>query len=893
LTSYYVTDATFGGAPPAYYYQIVQGGGGGGSFGDFNAKFPDGATIAPGEHQTIAMSGSDGFNTTYGVDPTYELFEDGAQADAIPDMLEATTGSINGQGGLSNDGEVIILYYWDGASDLVMDVDYVVWGDKAEAVDKTGVSIDGPDAASDATTYASDTAILDQTIVNTDNDEDGNPHDDGMSAQRLLDVEDLEMWTGGNGITGHDETSENTSWKGGIWSLNIPATPGTRAAGKPASDSLTIADIQFVRAAGIGTDVNAAFDDSPFVGDTLSLTGILMQGPREVFLGNRWGGFMQDPRGGPWSGFFIIQNDTTAGKESTLLPAAQTGDVIRVTGIMSEFPTGASQASITQFVLITDPVTPIEFIDFGLPLPDPIILTPGDLGFDGGNSANPELSERWEGVLARFENLTVTANGLPGNTLQASDGTGSIILDDYFNGLSIQITNNGGVWPGLPAGTVVNVTGIVRGGTSSGFITINPRSLADVEIASAPPEITNISRLPVVPSSSESVAISTILRAGGSAVAGGSVFYRVNGGVYTEVAMTTTDSVYTATIPVQANQDTVEYFLKATGADGFSSLAPGDTSAARFFYIVRDGGLTIADVQYTPFANGNSPYDDLEVTVTGIATTDSSDFAFYWIQDGIDPWSGVWINDSNTNVKLGDEVRVTGIVEENFNATRINVTAAEILSTGNTVPAPIVLPTGDLATGSPVTESYEGMLVQVQNVGVSNPFSDGSSNFGEFTIDDGSGGVRVDDIGNFRGNLDSTFALGDSLMSLTGIHHFTFSNYKIEPRNDSDIARKPVSVEEDKSLPLTFALAQNYPNPFNPETTIEFQIATLSDVKLEVFNVLGQKVRTLVNEATQPGRYKVTWRGVNDFGLPVASGVYVYQITAGEFVQVQKMLFLK
>jgi hypothetical protein len=73
LSNYYLTDATFPGNPPAYYYNTVTGNGGGGTFADFNARFPAGATIAPGAYQTIALNGSNNFMTAYGVAPTYEL----------------------------------------------------------------------------------------------------------------------------------------------------------------------------------------------------------------------------------------------------------------------------------------------------------------------------------------------------------------------------------------------------------------------------------------------------------------------------------------------------------------------------------------------------------------------------------------------------------------------------------------------------------------------------------------------------------------------------------------------------------------------------------------------------------------------------------------------------
>jgi flagellar hook assembly protein FlgD len=94
-------------------------------------------------------------------------------------------------------------------------------------------------------------------------------------------------------------------------------------------------------------------------------------------------------------------------------------------------------------------------------------------------------------------------------------------------------------------------------------------------------------------------------------------------------------------------------------------------------------------------------------------------------------------------------------------------------------------------------------------------------------------------------------------------------------------------------LPYRFELAQNYPNPFNPVTTIEYSIPTRSEVTIEVFNVLGQKVRTLVNETKSAGTYRVEWNGVDDAGGPVSTGVYLYRFSAGDIVQTKKMRLIK
>ena len=94
-------------------------------------------------------------------------------------------------------------------------------------------------------------------------------------------------------------------------------------------------------------------------------------------------------------------------------------------------------------------------------------------------------------------------------------------------------------------------------------------------------------------------------------------------------------------------------------------------------------------------------------------------------------------------------------------------------------------------------------------------------------------------------------------------------------------------------LPYRFELAQNYPNPFNPVTTIEYSLPHRSDVVIEVFDILGRRVRLLVNETRSAGVYKVTWDGTDPNGSPVSTGIYLYRIQAGDFVQSKKMVLIK
>jgi hypothetical protein len=90
------------------------------------------------------------------------------------------------------------------------------------------------------------------------------------------------------------------------------------------------------------------------------------------------------------------------------------------------------------------------------------------------------------------------------------------------------------------------------------------------------------------------------------------------------------------------------------------------------------------------------------------------------------------------------------------------------------------------------------------------------------------------------------------------------------------------------ALPDRFALHQNYPNPFNPKTGVRFQVPGVSDVKLVVYDLLGREVAVLVNEKKAPGRYEVQFDGKG-----LASGVYLYRLTAGTFSQVRKMVLLR
>jgi hypothetical protein len=107
---------------------------------------------------------------------------------------------------------------------------------------------------------------------------------------------------------------------------------------------------------------------------------------------------------------------------------------------------------------------------------------------------------------------------------------------------------------------------------------------------------------------------------------------------------------------------------------------------------------------------------------------------------------------------------------------------------------------------------------------------------------------------------------------------------------------QPIGLKADGAFPERWNLSQNYPNPFNPTTDVSYQIPGVQypiHITLKIFNILGQEIRTLVDDLREPGYYVVTWDGRDEYGREVASGVYFYQLQAREFSAEKRMVLMK
>lgn len=197
LSDYYLTDDPLYGTLPGVSGEVPVGG------GDALLRFPDGATLAAGQVAVIALD-EEGFNDQFDRDPDYalELASDPVAAAMVP--VADSDRSMD----ITDTGEPIILFRWDGASDLVTDIDIVLVGNEAPAPgqdnglpDKSSTTVDGPDADLVESAYAADAAETPAMSFRANN---------GASYQRIAPETGNEARGGGNGFDGHDETSEQT-----------------------------------------------------------------------------------------------------------------------------------------------------------------------------------------------------------------------------------------------------------------------------------------------------------------------------------------------------------------------------------------------------------------------------------------------------------------------------------------------------------------------------------------------------------------------------------------------------------------------------------------------------------------------------------------------------------
>ncbi len=604
------------------------------------------------------------------------------------------------------------------------------------------------------------------------------------------------------------------------------------------SDTLTIQQIQEV-----DPDTLAAGNlNSPHVGDTITVTGVVYAAPRSspggpplFALGNAFSLYIMDENGGPWGGINVRASDSLAAN-AILVTAIDTGYVVRLTGVVTQY------YSTTQFEIgigggwNADAL--VEIIDDLGHRPDPTKIEISDL-VNGDPLSGLPMGQQWEGSYVVIEGATVgsvTQNSSSQRyTWTITDGQGNSIgvydQSVHFRGGPQGFDPS---WaPPAPGTTLSTIRGVIS--SSGQGIVIAPIYPGDITLGTFPPIISDLSRDIALPASTDIVTVSCSVEDSnpdGSITAVTLVWGMREGPDEVEkgqIAMTydATSKAAVGQIPAQADGSVVWYYIQATDNDNETVVFPGDLVAGRPFYIVHDGALRIRDLNYTPYANGNSGAIGAMVTIRGTVIAGADDLGMTFIQDDTAPWSGLLLrgDESIRTLVTGQDVTVTGTVEERYNVTALR---DAILTEDHgmvTPPAPVGSSTGDFENlvvrgGDPEAEQWEGMLTIFNTLSVtSGNADDPSGNYGEVLVDDGSGDMRIDDSGTWKDvytndptQTDKTLLeVGTTIESVTGVLYYSFNNYKLEPRTETDLVNvgKAVNppdiskVARDKGIPTS------------------------------------------------------------------------------------------
>ncbi len=216
--------------------------------------------------------------------------------------------------------------------------------------------------------------------------------------------------------------------------------------------------------------------------------------------------------------------------------------------------------------------------------------------------------------------------------------------------------------------------------------------------------------------------------------------------------------------------------------------------------------VTIYDIQYTEDPTGDSPYVGMNVVTHGVITAFQRSNREMYIQDGAGHWNGVkvYLPEQIPTLEIGDIIEVEGSIMEYYGMTEINPVSRIMVTGSGVVPTPEIVPTGEMAQ-----EHWEGVLIRAQAITVTNINPDDPDDFGEWQINDGTGTIRVDDCYYSYDPI-----LNEILAFVQGTLNYSFSNFKLEPRDYLDIDGAPTPTPSPS--PTATSTPTPPPSPTQP-----------------------------------------------------------------------------
>jgi len=631
-------------------------------------------------------------------------------------------------------------------------------------------------------------------------------------------------------------------------------------------------------------------DSSLYTGRYVHTGGIVVGGTGLYYAGTGVSFYLETSSGGPWSGIMAYDSSATG------FPALIPGDSITFDALVQEYNyTSGRFCTMTELRIIRNS---FDFVSYGNPEPTPVLI-PSAAWIDSTGGAD-SLGEQFEGVYCRINDVTVETTIVYGNTSTwiCSDSSGHRMMvreaSDSINGFL------------PPIGThFAYVQGVIY--HRFGCYNLQPRYMRDMALPTGAPIISNVYNSPTNPiyvsaSDADSTRISANV-VDDSLVQTVWLKYRFNLGNWQSQVMTAgTNNYYSFTFPPLPAGYMVDYYIKAIDNRGDSSKYPDQAPISFKRYKVQSPrNVTIADARID--ANGDFLPDliDTAVTIYGIATstnfttTTTTDFFMQDATAGI----GCYLGSATVNVNIGDSIKAIGIVANYYGRAQVvcsKISRISILATNRPFDT---LHVNCAQLGDSIGEAYEGRLAYVRHVDLldipnSWPPLGSSATMTIVDVYGDSATLRIDRSTNIPGQIRPV--LPQKIVGVIGQYDISSpyrSGYQLQPRRYLDFSNDVSIGDEPLTVPTRTTLYQNHPNPFNPTTMINFYLSRPGNVTLAIFDLLGRKVFETTKNNLPMGMSSIIWDGTDSQGQSVSSGIYFYQLKAGDFSETKQMLMLK
>ena len=621
----------------------------------------------------------------------------------------------------------------------------------------------------------------------------------------------------------------------------------------------------------------------------------------------------------PFGSIRLRQGDPNA-QYSVNIRNLKQGDSVRIVGTLSQYQGETQLEPETTNDAITLYKRNVAIAD--------TVLTVGTFN-DGSKNNNLVTGEQWESSFVTFEDVDVVeVSPFSGNrvsfTVQDKAGN-QINIGDHFTAqrtpaYTHPVTNQPGTFSAPTIGdNFKSISGLIihsknncAGATGRGY-ELHPFDASQYVYGPSAPKISNKKRDQLAPTAVQAAVITANIRDLDGTITDASVFYNTGTDIsdlnFTKIAMTKgTGDSYSASIPAQANGTFVRYYVTATDDSLNTTAIPNSNpAAASFAYRVRDNGLTIYDLQFTPFPNGNSIFVGNEVTVTGVVTASGAegDLSIIHIQEEnvISGWSGIELQNAGTTFERGDKLSVTGSVLEDFGKTALSVTNVAKSGTGTIDPL-FLIPDSLVSYSFAGNERYESVLIGLHNpngkLHVVDTNADDPSSFAEWLVgrdkNDPANGARILTGREFESStavsyVNSSFRVkapypGEKIIvtdtvqmdSVIGILTYSFSNMKLLPRDNDDFKNINLAVTSIRTYSNDIKVSI-FPNPTND---VVFVTANGNEYSVSIIDLSGKVVvNTSINESSNTV-------DVSELG----NGIYILSLSSvkGETVAREKVI---